>query len=155
MQTAYAFTFNDVNSTKLYHLDAQKSLALNGVNMGRITLYIVAIVIVIVTRLRWTKHGRKVTKQKIVVESIFYLALSSIVIFDSFYHVGIPVLYLVLYLILFLGLQQYSYMHSNRLIAFWKETKVCFYLCKGRNTHTCCFCNRNSISYHNLYLIHW
>jgi hypothetical protein len=42
---------------------------------GRIILYIVAIVIVIVTRLRWTKHGRKVTKQKIVVESVFYLAL--------------------------------------------------------------------------------
>lgn len=134
MQTAYAFTFNDVNSTKLYHLDAQKSLALNGVNMGRITLYIVAIVIVIVTRLRWTKHGRKVTKQKIVVESIFYLALSSIVIFDSFYHVGIPVLYLVLYLILFLGLQQYSYMHSNRLIAFWKETKSASIYVKG-GTH--------------------
>jgi len=91
--------------------------------IGRIILYSIVITIVIFTRLKWTKHGRKVTKSKIVVESIFYLALSSIVIFDSFYNVGVPILYLIAYLILFFGLQHYSYLHSNRLMSFWKESK--------------------------------
>ena len=91
--------------------------------IGRIILYSIVITIVIFTRLKWTKHGRKVTKSKIVVESIFYLALSSIVIFDSFYNVGVPILYLIPYLILFFGLQQYSYLHSNRLMSFWKDSK--------------------------------
>ena len=100
-----------------------ESIALYGVDMGRIILYSIVIAIVIFTRLKWTKHGRKVTKPKIIVESIFYLALSSIVIFDSFYNVGVPILYLIPYLILFVGLQHYSYLHSNRLMSFWKESK--------------------------------
>ena len=54
--------------------------------MGRIILYSIVIVILVVTRLKWTKHGRKVTKSKIIVESIFFLVLGSIVIFDSFYN---------------------------------------------------------------------
>ena len=137
IQTTYAFTINNVDSTKLQLLDAQKSLAPYGVNIDRIilySLYSTAIIIVILTRLNWTKHGRKVTKPKIIVESIFYLALSSIVIFDSLYHVGIPILYLVPYLILFFGLQQYSYLHSNRLMSFWKEPKSTSIYVKG-GTH--------------------
>ena len=123
IQTTYGFTFNNVDSTKLHLSDEQKSLAPYGVNIGRIILYCTAIVIVILTRLKWTKHGRKITKPKIIVESIFFLALSSIVIFDSLYHVGVPILYLVPYMILFFGLQQYSYLRSNRLMSFWKESK--------------------------------
>ena len=134
IQTTYGFTFNNVDSTNLHLSDKQKSLAPYGVNIGRIILYCAAIVIVILTRLKWTKHGRKVTKPKIIVESIFYLALSSIVIFDSLYHVGVPILYLVPYLILFFGLQQYSYLHSNRLMLFWKETKSASIYVKG-GTH--------------------
>jgi hypothetical protein len=109
-------------------------LAPYGINIGRIILYSIVIAVVILTRLRWTKHGKKVTKPKIIVESIFYLALSSIVIFDSFYHVGVPILYLVPYLLVFFGLQQYSYLHSNRLISFWKESKSASIYVKG-GTH--------------------
>jgi hypothetical protein len=134
IQTTYAFTFNDHDSTKLHLSDVQKSLTPNGVNIGRIILYSIAIIIVILTRLKWTRHGRKVTKSKIIVESIFYLALSSIVIFDSFYHVGVPILYLAPYLIVFFGVQQYSYLHSNRLISFWKESESASIYVKG-GTH--------------------
>ena len=133
-QITYAFTLNNVDSTKLHLTEAQKSLAPYGINIGRIILYSIVIVIVILTRLKWTKHGRKVTKPKIIVESIFYLALSSIVIFDSLYNVGVPILYLVPYLISFFGLQQYSYLHSNRLISFWKESKSASIYVKG-GTH--------------------
>ena len=137
IQTTYAFTFNNVDSTKLHLSDAQKSLAPYGVSIDRIILYSiygVVIVTVILTRLKWTKHGRKVTKPKIIVESIFYLALSSIVIFDSLYHVGVPILYLVPYLILFFSLQQYSYLRSNRLMSFWKESNSASIYVKG-GTH--------------------
>ena len=134
IQTTYAFTFNNVDSTKLQLLDAQKSLAPYGVNIVKIILYSIAIVIVILTRLKWTKHGRKITKPKIIVESIFYLALSSIVLFDSLYNDGVPILYLVPYLIVFFGLQQYSYLHSNRLILFWRESKSSSIYVKG-GTH--------------------
>jgi len=134
IQTTYAFTFNSVDSTRLLLSDAQKSLAPYGINIGRIILYSIVIVIVILTRLKWTKHGRKITKPIIIVESIFYLALSSIVIFDSLYNVGVPILYLVPYLILFFGLQQYSYLRSNRLISFWRESKSASIYVKG-GTH--------------------
>ncbi|MGA9170702.1 MAG: hypothetical protein WBZ20_11230 [Nitrososphaeraceae archaeon] len=103
-------------------------------SIGRIILYSIVIAIVIVTRLKWTKHGRRVTKPKIIAESIFFLVLGSIVVFDSFYDVGIPILYLIPYLILFLGLAYYSYLHSNRLISFWKESKSGSIYVKG-GTH--------------------
>ena len=125
---------NNIDPSKLHLSDAQKSISPYGANIGRIILYSIVIVIVIVTRLRWTKHGRRVTKPKIIVESIFFLVLSSIVAFDSFYDVGIPILYLIPYLILFLGLAYYSYLHSNRLMSFWKESKSGSIYVKG-GTH--------------------
>jgi hypothetical protein len=94
----------------------------------RYSMYSIAIIIVILTRLKWIKHGRKVTKPKIIVESIFFLALSSIIIFESLYHVHVPI---VPYLIVFFGLQQYSYLHSNRLMSFWKESKSASIYVKG------------------------
>ena len=134
IQTAHAFTSNNIEPAKLHLSDVQKSIASNEVNMGRIILYSIVIAIVIVTRLKWTKHGRKVTKRKLIVESIFFLALGSIVVIDSFYNVGVPILFLIPYLILFFGLQHYSYLHSNRLISFWKGSKPGSIYVKG-GTH--------------------
>jgi hypothetical protein len=130
----HASTSNNTDPTKLHLLAAQKSIAPYGANIGRIILYSIVIVIVIVTRLKWTKHGRKVTKPKIIAESIFFLAIASIVVFDSFYNVGVPILYLIPYLALFLGIAYYSYLHSNRLISFWKESKSGSIYVKG-GTH--------------------
>ena len=136
IETTYAFTINNIDSAKVHLSDAQKSIAPYEVDIGRIMLYSIVIVIIIVTRLNWTKHGRKVTKPKIMMESIFYLVLASIVVFDSFNNVGVPILYLVLYMILFLGLQHYSYLHSNRLISFWKESKSgSIYVMGGTHIH--------------------
>jgi len=64
-----------------------------------------------------------VTKRIIVADSIFFSALASIFIFDSFYNIGVQILYLIPYLILFLVFEHISYMHSNRLISFWKDSK--------------------------------
>ena len=134
IQTVHAFTSNNTDPAKLHLSDAQKSISPYGANIGRVILYSIVIAIVIVTRLKWTKHGRKVTKPKIMVESIFFLALGSIVVFDSFYNDGVPILYLIPYLILFIGLQHYTYFHSNRLISFWKESKSGSIYVKG-GTH--------------------
>jgi hypothetical protein len=134
LQGAHAFTIYNIDTTKLRLSDAQESIAPYGVDMGRITLYSIVIAIVIFTRLKWTKHGKKVTKSKIIVESIFYLVLSTIVIFDSFYNLGVPILYLIPYLLLFFGLQHYSYLRSNRLMSFWKESKSGFIYATG-GTH--------------------
>jgi len=134
IETASAITVNNIDPSKLHVSDAQKSVAPYGANIGRIILYSIVIVIVIITRLRWTKYGRRVTKPKIIAESIFFLVLSSIVAFDSFYDVGIPILYLIPYLTLFLGLAYYSYLHSNQLMSFWKESKSGSIYVKG-GTH--------------------
>ena len=134
IEPASAISVNNIDPSKLHLSDAQKSIAPYGANIGRIILYSIVIVIVIVTRLRWTKYGRRVTKPKIIVESIFFLVLSSIVAFDSFYDVGIPILYLIPYLTLFLGLAYYSYLHSNQLMSFWKESKSGSIYVKG-GTH--------------------
>ena len=134
IETASAITVNNIDPSKLHLSDAQKSVAPYGANIGRIILYSIVIVIVIITRLRWTKYGRRVTKPKIIAESIFFLVLSSIVAFDSFYDVGIPILYLIPYLTLFLGLAYYSYLHSNQLMSFWKESKSGSIYVKG-GTH--------------------
>jgi hypothetical protein len=107
-----------------------------GGNIGRIILYSVVIIVVIVTRIKWTKHGRKVTKPKITVESIFFITLTSIVTFDSIYNVGVPILFVIPYVILFFGLQHYSYLHSNRLITFWKNSKSgSIYVTGGTHIH--------------------
>lgn len=103
-------------------------------NTVRIMLYIIIIVIVIVTRIKWTKHGRKVTKRIIMADSIFFSALASFFIFDSFYNIGVRILYLIPYLILFLGFEHTSYMHSNRLISFWKDSESGSIYVKG-GTH--------------------
>ena len=134
IETASAITVNNIDPSKLHLSDAQKSVAPYGANIGRIILYSIVIVIVIITRLRWTKYGRRVTRTKIIAESIFFLVLSSIVAFDSFYDVGIPILYLIPYLTLFLGLAYYSYLHSNQLMSFWKESKSGSIYVKG-GTH--------------------
>src|ERR1700757_3634872 len=76
IETAHASTSNYIDPAKLHLSNAQKTMAPYGANVGRIILYCIVIVIVIVTRLKWTKHGRKVTKPKIITESIFFLALS-------------------------------------------------------------------------------
>jgi hypothetical protein len=115
---------------------AQMSTASFGGNIGRIILYSIVIIIVIVTRIKWTKHGRKITKPKIMVESSFFIALASIVTFDSIYNVGVPILYVIPYVILFFGLQHYSYLHSNRLISFWKDSKSgSIYVTGGTHIH--------------------
>jgi len=119
----FAFIFNNVDLANLDFSFMQMSLLPHGVNVGRLILYAIVISIVIVTRYKWTKHGRKITKMKIRVESIFFLALSSIVIFDSFYDVGVPISYLILYVILFLGIQHFSYLSSNRLMSFRRDPK--------------------------------
>ena len=134
IETASAITVNNIDPSKPHLSDVQKSVAPYEANIGRIILYSIVIVIVIITRLRWTKYGRRVTRPKIIAESIFFLVLGSIVVFDSFYDVGIPILYLIPYLILFLGLAYYSYLHSNRLISFWKESKSGSIYVKG-GTH--------------------
>ena len=115
---------------------AQTSKSPFGANIGRIILYSIVIIFVIVTRIKWTTHGRKVTKPKIIVESIFFITLSAIVIFDSFYNVGVPILFVIPYVILFFGLQHYSYLHSNRLISFWKGSKSgSIYVTGGTHIH--------------------
>jgi hypothetical protein len=134
IETASAITVNNIDPSKLHLSDVQKSVAPYEANIGRIILYSIVIVIVIITRLRWTKYGRRVTRPKIIAESIFFLVLSSIVAFDSFYDVGIPILYLIPYLTLFLGLAYYSYLHSNQLMSFWKESKSGSIYVKG-GTH--------------------
>jgi hypothetical protein len=107
-----------------------------GGNIGRIILYSIVIIVVIVTRIKWTMHGRKVTKPKITVESIFFITLTSIVTFDSIYNVGVPILFVIPYVILFFGLQHYSYLHSNRLISFWKNSKSgSIYVTGGTHIH--------------------
>ena len=115
---------------------AQMQTTPSGGNIGRIILYSIVIIIVIVTRIKWTKHGRKITKPKIMVESSFFITLASIVTFDSFYNVGVPILFVIPYVILFFGLQHYSYLHSNRLISFWKDSKSgSIYVTGGTHIH--------------------
>ena len=94
--TAYANIVMTVYPTKLNLSDAQKAISPYGITMGRIILYSIVIAIVIVTRLKWTKHGRIITNRKIMIESIFYLALGSIVIIESIYNAGVPIFFLFL-----------------------------------------------------------
>jgi hypothetical protein len=132
-QITLAVTFNNIEPKKLSLSDTQESRAQYN-DIGRTVLYSIVIVFVIITRLRWTRYGRRVTKPKIIVESIFFLIIGSIVIFDSFNYIGVSIIYLIPYLILFLGVQHYSYSHSNRLISFWRESESGSIYVKG-GTH--------------------
>ena len=132
--TIHAFPLNNIDSIKLQLSNAQESISLNEMNIGKIILYSVVIIILAVTRFKWAKHGRKVTRRKVMIESIFFLTIGSIVLFDSFYYVGIPILYIIPYLAVFFGLQHYSFLHSNKFISFWTDSKTSSIYVKG-GTH--------------------
>ena len=134
IQSIHALTVNNIDPMKLQLSNTQKSISLNEMNISKIILYSIVIIILAITRLKWAKHGRKVTKPRIIIESIFFLTIGSIVLFDSFYNVGIPILYIIPYLVVFLGLQQYSYLHSNKFISFWTDLKTNSIYVKG-GTH--------------------
>ena len=71
-----------------------------------------------------------------MIESIFYLALGSIVIIESIYNAGVPIFFLIPYLIIFFGFQHYAYLRSNCLISFWKGSKPgCIYVKGGTHIH--------------------
>ena len=154
MQVTHAFSLNNLYS-KPRSIRRTESITTHGVDVGKIILYGIVIIILILTRLKWAKHGRKITKRKVKVETVFFSILGSIVIFDSFYDVGVPIFYLIPYLILFFGLQQYSYLHSNRLYIVLEGIQVGFDLCEGWNSHSFCICSRNNITHNNICLVHW
>ena len=65
-----------------------------------------------------------------------FLARGFIIIFDSFYNIKIPILYIDPYLILFPVFEHISFMHSNRLISFWKDqTSFSIYVKGGTHIH--------------------
>src|SRR5437899_11699661 len=66
VQPVYASKSTNIDPAKLHLSDVQQSMGPYGANIGRIILYSIVIVIVIVTRLKWTKHGREVTNTKII-----------------------------------------------------------------------------------------
>ena len=154
IQTAHASTSNDIDPTKLHLSDAQKTMAPYGANVGRIILYCIVIVIVIVTRLKWTKHGRKVRKPKIIrvyfLFSIkFYCCLRFILWCWHSNFISYSVFNIVSWFsILFLFTFKSAYIILDGI-------KVWFYLCKGRNTHSSCICDRDKITHHNIGLVYW
>lgn len=121
LQTAYAYTHIDPNYAKLHLSNFWDPEWVYAPNIYKIVLYWIVIVIMIITTLKWTKYGRKVIRRTIIGDSILFSALSFIFVFESFYNIKIPVLFIIPYLILFLVFEHISLAHSNRLISFWKE----------------------------------
>ena len=75
---------------------------------------------------------KKVTKQIIVADSIFFSALASIFIFDSFYNIGVQILYLVPLFNSVLSLRTYFLYAFKSVNIVLAGFELWFYLCRGR-----------------------
>jgi hypothetical protein len=74
--------------------------------------------IVIVSKLRKTLRGSKVRQKPLIAITLVQLGLTSYFVLSSLF-IGIPIIFLILYAILFILAQFISYRYSDRVLSFW------------------------------------
>jgi hypothetical protein len=80
---------------------------------------IIIVAVIALSKLRKTFRGWKVKRKPIFVITILYLGLTCFFAVSSFF-IGIPFLYLIVYLTVFIISQFVSYHYADRSLSFWK-----------------------------------
>ena len=77
-------------------------------------------IIVIILRIRKVIEGTKVNVKKTVIFSVYLLAITSFLVYNSFFVGGVPFAYIIPYFVVIVAAVYYSYGYSKRTLSFWK-----------------------------------
>ena len=89
-------------------------------------LLIVTFAVLIVISIRRVKHvnrGSKINVRNTVFFSAYYVAVASILVYNSFFVASISLLYILPYSIVVVAAMFGSYLYSKKSILFWKLTE--------------------------------
>ena len=95
---------------------------------------IIIVAVITLSKLRKTFRGWKVKRKPIFVITIIYLGLTCFFAVTSFL-MGIPFLYLIVYLAVFIISQFVSYHYADRSLSFWKTPDGSIYSKGGLLIH--------------------
>ena len=92
------------------------------VNNGFFSLIFTFVIITImsVLRIRRSIQGTKVNVKKTIVFSVYFVAITSFLVYNSFLIGSVAVLYVIPYFAVVIVTIYYSYMHSKRSLSFLK-----------------------------------
>jgi hypothetical protein len=99
-----------------------------------ILVAIIIVAVITLSKLRKTFRGWKVKRKPIFVITIVYLGLACFFTVSSFF-IGIPLLYLIVYLVVFIIAQFVSYHYADRSLSFWKTPDGSIYSKGGLLIH--------------------
>ncbi len=86
---------------------------------SQILIFVVVIVIVLVFRFRKIISGGPVSKNKIILSTVSYFAISALAVYGSF-QVGVSTWYVFAYAGVLLGATYLSHRHVDKTITIWK-----------------------------------
>ena len=95
---------------------------------------IIIVAVIALSKLRKTFRGWKVKRKPIFVITMIYLGLTCFFAVTSFL-IGIPFLYLIVYLAVFIIAQFVSYHYADRSLSFWKTPDGSIYSKGGLLIH--------------------
>jgi len=86
---------------------------------SQILIFVIMIVIVLVFRFRKILSGGPVSKNRIILSTISYFAISMLAVFSSF-QVGVSIWYVFAYAGVLIGATYLSHRHVDKTILVWK-----------------------------------
>ena len=92
--------------------------SINGFFPLIITFIIMALIIIL--RIRKVVLGTKVNTKKTIIFSVYFIAIASFLVYNSFLIGGIPFVYIVLYFAIAVAAVDCSYIYSKRALSFWE-----------------------------------
>jgi hypothetical protein len=92
------------------------------VNNGFFSLIFTFVIIVIISvlRIRRSIQGTKVNVKKTIIFSVYFVAITSFLVYNSFLIGSVAVLYVIPYFVVVIVTIYCSYMHSKRSLSFLK-----------------------------------
>ena len=92
--------------------------SINGFFPLIITFIIMALIIIL--RIRKVVLGTKVNTKKTIIFSVYFIAIASFLVYNSFLIGGIPFVYIALYFAIAVAAVYCSYMYSKSVLSFWE-----------------------------------
>ena len=76
--------------------------------------------LIIILRIRKVIQGTKVDTKKTIIFSVYFIAIASFLVYNSFLVGGLPLVYIVPYLAIAVTAVYCSYMYSKSALSFWE-----------------------------------
>jgi hypothetical protein len=80
----------------------------------------ITMTLIIILRIRKVIQGTKVDTKKTIIFSVYFIAIASFLVYNSFLVGGVPFVYIVPYLAIAVTAAYCSYMYSKSALSFWE-----------------------------------